>query len=91
MLDMAAAMPMGWMHRSIGFAVAKGLRREGGGGGGEGLLSNPFPLKIPQMHLFSAYVFRFAGPPPRFDLTSRANKPQQRPKAGVPGKTMGFH
>ena len=33
MLDMAAAVPMGWMHRSIGFAVAKGLRREGGGGG----------------------------------------------------------
>lgn len=35
MLDMAAAVPMGWMHRSIGLAVAKGLRREGRGGGGE--------------------------------------------------------
>ena len=40
MLDMAAAMPMGWMHRSIGFAVAKRLRREGGGGGGEGGIVN---------------------------------------------------
>ena len=38
MLDMAAAMPMGWMHRSIGFAVAKGLRREGGGGEKRGVI-----------------------------------------------------
>ena len=36
MLDITAAMYMGWMHRSIGFAVAKGLRREDGEGGGEG-------------------------------------------------------
>ena len=36
MLDMTEAMPIGWMRGSIGFAVAKGLRREGGGGGGEG-------------------------------------------------------
>ena len=64
MLDMAAAVPIGWMRGSIGFAVAKGLRREGGGGEKRGgLLSNPFPLKIPQKHLFSAYVFRFSGPP----------------------------
>lgn len=32
MLDMTAAMSMGWMRGSIGFAVAKGLRREGGEG-----------------------------------------------------------
>ena len=64
MLDITEAMHIGWMHRSIGFAVAKGLRREGGEGEKRGgLLSNPFPLKIPQKHLFSAYVFRFAGPP----------------------------
>ena len=29
----------------------------------EGMLSKHLPLKIPQKHLFSAYVFRFAGPP----------------------------
>ena len=33
MLDITEAMHIGWIHRSIGFAVAKGLRREGGGGG----------------------------------------------------------
>ena len=33
MMDITEAMHIGWMHRSIGFAVAKGLRREGGGGG----------------------------------------------------------
>ena len=63
MLDMAAAVPMGWMHRSIGLAVAKGCGEKAGEGGREGMLSKHLPLKIPQKHLFSAYVFRFAGPP----------------------------
>lgn len=35
MLDMTAAMPMGWMHKSIGLAGAKGLRKEDRGAGGE--------------------------------------------------------
>lgn len=32
MLDMAAAVPMGWMHRSIGLAVAKGCGENTGDG-----------------------------------------------------------
>ncbi len=32
MLDMAAAVPMGWMHRSIGLAVAKGCGEKAGEG-----------------------------------------------------------
>ena len=36
MLDITEAMHIGWMRGSRGLAVAKGLRREGGDGGGEG-------------------------------------------------------
>lgn len=38
MLDMTEAMHIGWMRGSIGFAVAKGLRREGGGGEKRGVI-----------------------------------------------------
>ena len=60
MLDMAAAVPMGWMHRSIGLA---GCGENTGDGEEREYVKYPLPLKIPQKHLFSAYVFRFAGPP----------------------------
>ena len=64
--------------------LPKVAERIQGRGRREGMLSKHLPLKIPQKHLFSAYVFRFAGPPASLWLRTPYNKPQQRAKASIP-------